>query len=82
MVRYAVANTPYFSTFALYLIHIPKWLSVFIWKSLKTLEMFRFAMANATLRERYTQHNKTGSFILWLTLIKLCHHVMKELKFC
>jgi len=25
-------------------------------------------MANATLRERYTQHDKTGSFILWLTL--------------
>ncbi|ALB40351.1 hypothetical protein AA650_07580 [Anabaena sp. WA102] len=30
--------------------------------------MLRFAMANATLRERYTQHDKTGSFILWLTL--------------
>ncbi len=30
------------------------------------LDMLRFAMANATLRERYTQHDKTGSFILWL----------------
>jgi hypothetical protein len=30
--------------------------------------MLRFPMANATLRERYTQHDKTGSFILWLTL--------------
>ena len=30
--------------------------------------MLRFAMAKDTLRERYTQHNKTGSFILWLTL--------------
>ena len=36
----------------------------------ESLEMLRFAMANATLRERYTQHDKTGSFILWLTLIK------------
>ena len=35
----------------------------------ESLEMLRFAMANATLRERYTQHDKTGSFILWLTLI-------------
>ncbi|ALB40782.1 hypothetical protein AA650_10110 [Anabaena sp. WA102] len=35
----------------------------------ESLEMLRFAMANATLRERYTQHDKTGSFILWLTPI-------------
>jgi hypothetical protein len=30
--------------------------------------MLLFAMAYATLRERYTQHDKTGIFILWLTL--------------
>jgi hypothetical protein len=39
---------------------------LFAQRSEESLDMLRFAMANATLRERYTQHDKTGSFILWL----------------
>jgi hypothetical protein len=41
--------------------------------------MFLFAMAYATLRERYTQHEKTGSFILWLTLSLLWILIFEKL---
>jgi hypothetical protein len=41
---------------------------LFAQRSEESLDMLRFAMANATLRERHTQHHKTGLFILWLTL--------------
>ena len=46
---------------------------LFAQRSEESLDMLRFAMANATLRERYIQHDKTGSFILWLTLSKKLH---------
>jgi hypothetical protein len=41
--------------------------------------MFLFAMAYATLGEHYTQHDNTGSFILWLTLSLLWILIFEKL---
>jgi hypothetical protein len=48
----------------------------------ESLEMLRFAMANATLRERYTQHDKTDHLFCGLLLkifIPLHSSLLKKL---